>query len=189
MELRSLSGGFENAPIDASRAFRAVLNAMARPGVIEPITGAQGPAPMSSAMATVMLTLCDPETPIYLAASHNTPDIRDWIAFHIGAPIVTADKAAFAIGTWDTLCPVTQFPIGTSEYPDQSATVIVDVEHLDQHGATLRGPGIKDTAQLNLPDVVAFQMNTVLFPLGLDFILTAGDQVAALPRTTKVEVV
>jgi alpha-D-ribose 1-methylphosphonate 5-triphosphate synthase subunit PhnH len=51
----------------------------------------------------------------------------------------------------------------------------------------LRGPGIKDTAALQLPEIRAFQDNAKLFPLGLDFYFTAGDQLAALPRTTKVE--
>lgn len=187
MELQSLSGGFENAPVEASRAFRAVLNAMARPGVIETITGANAPAPMSPAMATVILTLCDPETPIFLASSHDSKDIRNWIAFHIGAPIVTANKAAFAIGAWDNLIPLTQYAIGNSEYPDQSSTLVVDVPGLEYNGATLRGPGIKKTTQLNLPETAAFQMNALLFPLGLDFIFCAGEQMAALPRTTKVE--
>lgn len=187
MDLQSLSGGFENAPVEASRAFRAVLNAMARPGVIETITGANAPAPMSSAMATVILTLCDPETPIFLASSHDSKDIRNWIAFHIGAPIVAADKAAFAFGAWDSLLPLSKYAIGNSEYPDQSATLIADVPSLEHNGATLRGPGINKTAQLNLPETAAFQMNALLFPLGLDFIFCAGNQMAALPRTTKVE--
>jgi len=57
---------------------------------------------------------------------------------------------------------------------------------LSSHGATLSGPGIKDTASLSLPDCAAFQANAMLFPLGLDFIFTCADRLAALPRTTRV---
>ena len=53
------------------------------------------------------------------------------------------------------------------------------------HGLT--GPGIKDRAALTVPDPKAFQLNAALFPLGLDFFLCAGSQLAALPRTTRVE--
>ena len=39
---------------------------------------------------------------------------------------------------------------------------------------------------LSLPEVPAFQANSAMFPLGLDFIFTCGDRLAALPRTTEV---
>ena len=57
---------------------------------------------------------------------------------------------------------------------------------LAPEGATLTGPGIRDTARLTLPEAETFRRNARLFPLGLDFFLTAGDRVAALPRTTRV---
>jgi alpha-D-ribose 1-methylphosphonate 5-triphosphate synthase subunit PhnH len=64
--------------------------------------------------------------------------------------------------------------------------VIVERERLSKEGAVLRGPGIKEQAQLSLPETQAFQTNAALFPLGLDFIFTCGDRLAALPRTTRV---
>ena len=53
-------------------------------------------------------------------------------------------------------------------------------------GATLRGPGIRDTAMLSLPETDAFRANRALFPLGLDYVFTCGDLLAALPRSTEV---
>ncbi|SEL21179.1 phosphonate C-P lyase system protein PhnH [Pacificibacter marinus] len=185
MQAQVLEGGFADVPVDASHAFRAVMTAMARPGEIFTISGAQPPAPLSPASGAVLLTLCDPETPLYLAASHDTPKVRDWITFHTGAPFVAAQNAMFAIGAWDDL-PLSDFAIGTPEYPDRSATLIVERPTLSNTGATLRGPGIKNQAQLSLPKVQSFQDNAQLFPLGLDFIFTSGDRLAALPRTTKV---
>lgn len=82
--------------------------------------------------------------------------------------------------------PLSSYPIGTSEYPDRSATLIVESADLAASGARLTGPGIKEEAQLSLPDLAAFQSNRALFPLGLDFIFTCGDRLAALPRSTKV---
>ena len=44
-----LTGGFGNAPVQSARAFRAALNALARPGRIEPLAGGVAPAPVSPA--------------------------------------------------------------------------------------------------------------------------------------------
>jgi alpha-D-ribose 1-methylphosphonate 5-triphosphate synthase subunit PhnH len=161
----ALDGGFADAPRDAAHAFRAA---------------------MSVAAGTLILTLCDPETPVHLAGGHDTPDVRGWIAFHTGAPVVARAAAAFAVGTWDALLPLDSYRIGEAEYPDRSATLIVELTDLRPEGATLTGPGIRDTARLSLPETEAFRRNARLFPLGLDFFLTAGDRVAALPRTTRV---
>jgi len=185
MEAHALEGGFADQPIDAAHAFRAIMDAMARPGITRDVTGATPPAPLSQAAGVVLLTLCDPDTPVYLAPSYDTKDLRDWIAFHTNAPISGPQEAQFALGRWDEL-PLNAFSIGVSEYPDRSATLIVETGGTDLVTAELKGPGIKDTHALDLPEIEAFQNNALLFPLGLDFIFTSGAQVAALPRTTKV---
>jgi alpha-D-ribose 1-methylphosphonate 5-triphosphate synthase subunit PhnH len=183
----ALTGGFTEAAPQAARAFRAAMNALARPGRIETISGARAPAPVSSAAATLLLTLCDGETPLHLAPGHDGPEIRDWVAFHIGAPIVAPREAMFAVGGWAALAPLDAYPMGTSEYPDRSATLIVERAELGAQGPRLAGPGIETVARLTLPETAAFRANRALFPLGLDFFFTAGDRVAALPRTTHVE--
>lgn len=187
MQADTLSGGFAAPPVDAAHAFRAVMRAMARPGTIEAVTGATPPAPLSVAAGTVLLTLCDPETPVHLAGDVDCEAVRDWITFHTGAPLVARSEAMFAIGRWDALAPLGDYPVGTPEYPDRSATLIVEMARLEASGARLTGPGIADTAALSLPEVAAFQANARAFPLGLDFLFTCGDRVAALPRSTRVE--
>ena len=186
MQANTLSGGFADPATQSAHAFRSVMEAMARPGTIQDIDGAAPPAPMSPAMGAVLLTLCDTETPIYLAGDMDCDAARAWLAFHTGAPFVGPVQCMFAVGGWDALAPLTAYPIGTSEYPDRSATLIVECSELDPSGATLTGPGIKDQATLCLPEVDAFQVNQSLFPLGLDFIFTSGRQLAALPRSTTV---
>ena len=185
MQAQTLEGGFVTPPIDAAHAFRAIMTAMARPSEILQVAGAKPPAPMSVAAGVTVLTLCDPETPVFLAPSHDTPALRDWITFHTGAPIVNAAKAAFAVGRWEDL-PLGDFQIGTAEYPDRSATLIVERDVLENSGATLRGPGIKEESQLSLPVIAHFVANAQAFPLGLDFVFTCGNALAAMPRTTRV---
>jgi alpha-D-ribose 1-methylphosphonate 5-triphosphate synthase subunit PhnH len=114
-------------PRDAAHAFRAAMNVMARPGRIERLAGARPPAPLSVAAGVLLLTLCDPETPLHLAGAHDTPEVRGWIAFHTGAPVVGRAQAAFAVGTWEALGPLEGYRIGEAEYPDRSATLIVEM--------------------------------------------------------------
>lgn len=186
MQAETLSGGFTDPARDAARAFRSVMDAIAHPGTLYGISGAQPPAPLSVAAGSTILTLCDTDTPIYLAGEADCPAVRSWIAFHTGAPIVDAAHCQFALGTWQALMPLSRYSIGTSEYPDRSATLIVETKDLQAKGSTLSGPGIKDTAQLNLPDPQALAANNAQFPLGLDMVFTCAGQIAALPRSTTI---
>jgi len=183
----SLIGGFADGPIEAAHAFRDALEALARPGTLHRVAGAQPPAPLSVAAGVLVLTLADPTTPLHLAGRHDCAALRDWITFHTGAPLVGAAEAVFALGDWSALQPVDRFAIGTAEYPDRAATLIVEMADLTATGARLTGPGIRDTAHLSLPEIAAFRANRALFPLGFDTFLTCGDQLAGLPRSTIVE--
>ena len=187
MITEALSGGFTEAPLQSARAFRAVLEAMARPGTIQTVTGATPPAPLSIAAGVALLTLADPTTPLHLAGAADCPAVRDWVTFHIGAPLVAAEDADFALGTWDALQPVNRFRIGQPDYPDRSATLIVETDRLVNHGPALTGPGIALATWLNLPETAAFRANRALFPLGFDCLFTAGDRIVGLPRSTRVE--
>lgn len=185
---QALDGGFANPPADASRAFRAAMTAMARPGTLQTVEDVNQAVGLSPAAAILVLTLCDHETPLYLGESLDTPELRNWVAFHTGAPIAAKAGAMFALGTWADLAPLGDYSQGTPEYPDRSATLIVEMSELLAEGATLSGPGIKTTAQLSLPDAQAMALNNGQFPLGVDLFLTAGTQLAAVPRSTKIEV-
>lgn len=182
----SLAGGFAAPPTDAAFAFRALLDALARPGTIQTLRGATPPAPLSVAAGTLALTLLDGSTPVHLAGAHDTPALRDWLTFHTSAPLVAAEEAAFAFGTWEALLPLDRFAIGTADYPDRAATLVIDGPDLSASGAWLEGPGIKAHARLSLPATAPFIANRALFPLGFDCFLTAGDRIAGLPRSTIV---
>ena len=187
MQDTALTGAFAQPPVEAAQGFRAALNAMARPGRIETVAGATAPAPVSVAAAVLLLTLCDRETPLYLAPGHDGAEIRSWIAFHTGAPIVAPGAARFALGGWAALQPLSAYPVGTADYPDRSTTLIVEMDRLTDQGARLTGPGIETAAFLSLPETAAFRANRALFPLGLDCFFTCGSALAALPRSTVVE--
>ena len=187
MRSESLRGGFADPARQSARAFRAALDALSRPGHITRIEGAAPPAPLSAAAGGLLLVLADATTPIWLAPSHDVPAVRDWITFHTGAPFATAGGAQFAVGTWAALLPVDRFAVGLPDYPDRSATLIVEMTALHPEGARLTGPGILGTAHLDLPEIAAFRANHALFPLGFDTFLTTGSEIAGLPRSTRIE--
>ena len=188
MSAADLAGGFADAPVEAALAFRAALAAMAQPGTIHRVAGAAPPAPLLPAAGVLALTLCDAETPVWLAPDLASKAVRAWLAFHTGAP-VTGDRAAamFAFGSWAALAPIEDFAAGTPDFPDRSATLIVQMDRLEAAGTRLTGPGIAQTAALSLPDPAALAANAALFPLGRDLFLCAGDRLAALPRSTRPE--
>ncbi len=185
-----LTAGFADPVDSAQRCFRSVLDAMSRPGRIATVAGVVPPAPLCVASAAVLLTLIDHETPLWLAP--EAWRAREWIAFHCGAPSAEDPaNAAFALSLG--LPDLTRFPAGTHEGPEISATIVVQLPALTGGSALrLRGPGLKNSAILAPiglpPDFPAiWRRNRGLFPAGIDLILCAGADLAALPRTVSVE--
>jgi alpha-D-ribose 1-methylphosphonate 5-triphosphate synthase subunit PhnH len=186
MSSLALAGGFADPSLAAAGVFRACLEAMARPGRVFAAAGATPPLPLSPAAGALLLTLCDDTTPLFLAPPLDTPALRDWIAFHTAAPLCAPEEAVFALGRWEAL-PLQRFRIGVPDYPDRSATLIVEVPALAPANVRLTGPGIKTHHPARLPAIAPFVANHARFPLGFDCFFCAGAELTALPRTTLVE--
>lgn len=185
-----LSPGFHDPVADAQACFRVVLDAMSRPGRVHQVHGVTAPAPLCNAAAAVLLTLVDHETPTWL--DPEADPARGWIAFHTGAPLVdTPATAMFAVA--QLLPDLAKLPTGTDEAPEASATVILQVASLSSGPRfMLSGPGLRQPAILAVTGIpTAFQAiwagNQVLFPRGVDLILCAGSELAALPRSLTVQ--
>jgi alpha-D-ribose 1-methylphosphonate 5-triphosphate synthase subunit PhnH len=191
-----LSAGFAD-PVRASQAtFRAVLDAMARPGTVWPIAvAAPAPPPLCAGAAAIALTLCDHDTPVWLDGDlRASNDVVDWLRFHCGCPISEdSGRAAFAFArAVATLPAFDAFNLGAAEYPDRSTTLVLQVDVLHGGGGLiLTGPGIRERNALTaspLPDDMAARLahNHALFPRGLDLLLASADAVAGLPRSVQV---
>lgn len=188
--------GLADPVIDAQRIFRAVLDAMARPGTIvtlAPLPAA--PAPLDAATAVVALALADRETAVWLGATADSPAVRQHLRFHCGCPLAAdPGQADFAIATEPrALPPLDAFNLGSDEYPDRSTTLILQVPALTGGEAwTLTGPGIRDRMGLAIAGLAPgfrdqLVANAACFPRGIDVIFTSGIQLAALPRSTRLE--
>jgi alpha-D-ribose 1-methylphosphonate 5-triphosphate synthase subunit PhnH len=183
--------------VSSQAAFRAVMDAMSQPGDVRPLTTSiRAPAPLKRAMAAVICALVDFETPVWLDGSLSAvPEVVSWLRFETGAPLVSApEHAAFAIITDPSaMPPFSAFALGSHDYPDRSATLLVQVEQFD--GGTplgLLGPGLAGARSFRaspLPDDFADRLhaNRVLFPRGVDIILASDSMVAALPRSVRAE--
>lgn len=188
--------GFADYVLDSQRAFRALLDAMDHPGRVVEVPGSEtAPDPLHPATAAVCLTLADFETPLWLDARASTLETLAYLRFHCGCRLVDAPgQGRFAlISEPGSMPPLTAFAAGSDEFPERSTTLIVQVEALvTGRGRRLTGPGIRVEARLEargLPDTFwrDFRHNHALFPRGVDVLLTAGRELAALPRTTAVE--
>jgi len=186
-----LQPGFADPVAGAQACFRAVLDAMARPGQIR-AAGADlsPPEPLAPATAAVLLTLLDYDTPVWLDSA--TAAAREWIAFHCGAPIVSDIAACgFAVAL---ACPgLSTMPAGSHESPESAATLVLQVKALGcGRQFRLQGPGLRVPATLAVAGLPtdfagAWQDNHALFPRGIDIVLCAGTSLAALPRGVAVQ--
>ena len=182
--------GFAEPVFDSQVGFSALMQAMARPGRIQRCQMLRDlPDGLEPAAAAALLTLADAETPVWTDAQGEA---REWIAFHTGAPLVAEPvRAQFLLAT-RSMPELAALDPGTDETPQDSATLILQVEALDDvSGWWLTGPGIETTHRLSangLPaDFLAqWNANTARFPRGVDLILCAGERLAALARTTRI---
>ena len=192
----ALGGGFADPVMEAQATFRALMDAMARPGTICRLsTVVSPPAPLPPVAAAVALALCDHDTPLWLdpplAASEA---VRTWLAFHCGAPLTEAPgEALFALAAEPARLPeLALFGQGTQDYPDRSTTLILAVATLEDGPALqLKGPGIERRARLAAAPLpprfsAGWAANGERFPRGVDLVLAAPGAVACLPRTTRI---
>jgi alpha-D-ribose 1-methylphosphonate 5-triphosphate synthase subunit PhnH len=193
LDLAQVGPGFVDPATEAQLVFRLVLDATSRPGrVVElpPDILARNDSGLCDAAAAYALTVLDFETPVWLDAT--VARAASFLRFHCGAPVVD-DPAASRFAFAAALPSLDRFDLGDEDYPDRSTTLILEVPEIAAQGAlTLRGPGIRDRAQVTIGGVNtdfwrARAELAALFPLGLDFIFVCGRRLVAMPRTTLVE--
>ena len=205
----TLYAGFSDPVFDSQRSFRAVLEATSHPGrIIDVGTPIGAPPPLHPATAAICLALVDFETPVWIQAAtdanthaienateHAAESLSQFLRFHCSSPLA-ADPALAAFAVIHApahMPPLTAFSAGLSDYPDRSTTLLVQVDDLNTgRRIQLSGPGIKHSRQLapaGLPERfwTEWRDNGALFPRGVDVLLICGSDIAALPRTTRVE--
>jgi alpha-D-ribose 1-methylphosphonate 5-triphosphate synthase subunit PhnH len=123
-----------------------------------------------------------------------------WLRFHTGCQIEQdCSKADFVwAASIAELPPLHQLKQGSAEYPDQSATCIVDVTGWraavvsDADAVSLRGPGIRDVLKLAIDgmDAVFVQRHHAMqahAPCGVDIFFCAKDTLVCFPRSVRLD--
>lgn len=163
----TLQPAFTLAVQDAQHSFRRLLKAMSEPGVIVSLQQLQhGWQPLNVATTSLLLTLVDHETPVWLAPTLHNDLVGQNLRFHTGAPLI--------------------------EQPQQATFAVASDSISGGRMLRLTGAGIAEERMIapQLPECIIAELTERPhpFPLGIDLILTCGERLLAIPRTTHVEV-
>lgn len=198
-DLQKMQPGFDDPVLNSQLVFRRALQALSMPGRLVDLPNlAAVPKQGHSASALLLLALVDSDCTLWLSPSLAGTDAQTWLRFHTGCRFV--QEPAQANFLW--LCAQDRWPhmsdmqAGTDEYPDQSATCIMETSSIqtgeESRVWSLSGPGIASPVGLTaegLPaDFVAqWAGNHAAFPRGVDVLLTTSAQVLGLPRSTMLQ--
>ena len=216
VDLSLVCKGFDDPVKDSQRSFRTILNALSQPGTVghlDAISLNQAPSTWTEATWAVAMTLLDGDTRVWLSPLLATSVALASLQFHTSCPM-TQDpgEADFVFVGHPTEQPDwSSLRQGEAEFPDLSATVILQVPGIEVVEASapsvvpnmapsstweLRGPGIEHTRAIRLqhdsedqwPEKLRHAMvaNRSRFPLGVDLLLVWRDLVCALPRSTRI---
>lgn len=198
--LGELAPAFADPVHDAQQVFRALLEAMSRPGrllALPALAGLGHPAGVQPALAASLLTLLDADTRLWLSPKLDQPGLRAWCRFHCGAQLVAEpEQAHFAVmeATEATPALLQRLNPGDDVAPQDSATALIAVDALSADGVLCwRGPGIEHQHRLGIDGVSDAlwawrSAQQADFPCGIDLIFTVGEQIVALPRSTQIGV-
>ena len=188
----TLAAGLVDGVHESQQAFRALLDALARPGQARWVREALPGVALGGALARLLLCLSDDETPVWWQQSDA--GLPQWLRFHTGATLAQQPRqAAFAVlsGIQQELA-LADFAAGSMESPEFSCTLLIELPSLSGGPALeWHGPGIQTQQRVALQGLPIdfwsqWQVNHAAFPQGLDIVFTCGEQALGLPRTTRV---
>ena len=202
--LKDLGRGFAEPAVSSQTVFRQALDALSLPGRLQfldlsgPMQSMQAPRNAHPAAAALLLALLDQDCKLWLSSGFDASDAATWLRFHTGCTLVADSKEADFVWVASPLeMPAfEQLAQGTAEYPEQSATCVVQVMGLatsDQAGAwSISGPGIKGTSHLQIDGLdsefsIQRRASQAHSPCGADFIFTHGVSLVGLPRSTLIK--
>lgn len=178
--------------------FRMLLDAMSRPGECYTMNRTSkknnlhmSPEKSLPAFLAVLATLLDAE--VTLADINQLLHSDEW-------PMLQAKPASAETADY-IFCDGNRSPdflpkLGTLLSPEQSATLVILVDEIGQGDTQLKlsGPGIAEITQLKINGLNNQWLTkrdewVCSFPLGVDIIFVDSNQVVAIPRTTRLEIV
>lgn len=204
----SMRAGFRDPVTDSQATFRALMSAMAEPGLWQSLVLTAEPIPNEPAgLLSLALALLDSEVSFY---SKDFPQTNEAIRFYSGASIQSAAKADFIFLNAETLrfkerddqllSFLGSLKVGEELAPETSSTLVVTLDDTFSHisrdspqslSLLLEGPGISAERHMNDLGLSSLFWNwrrqqQSLYPLGIDIVFIHEARVLALPRSTRL---
>lgn len=186
--------------------FRALLDAVSRPGrIVELTTATVTPPPrLNQASALVAFALLNADVRFHLV--NMTGFEADYLSINTGSAAAAIEDAGFVFADGkerELALAVDRIHRGSPTCPDTAATVVLQAEALssspmvDALRLRVEGPGVGGhaavyTRGVSIDLLLALQARNIELPLGIDAVITCDDQrageprVLGLPRTTRV---
>jgi alpha-D-ribose 1-methylphosphonate 5-triphosphate synthase subunit PhnH len=202
LDLVSVAPGFADPVFESQATFRGCLAALATPGTLVSLgTGLEALPGVDGAAGALLLSLLDQDTRIWLSPGVADSRIATSLKFHTGCSLAASPgEADFAlVADAGELPALDAFSAGSQEYPERSATVVLQVPGIldsgwrhGEGGWRLSGPGIRGEVRLSVPALGAeflrqWERNRASFPRGVDLYLSCGERLCGLPRTTRID--
>ena len=175
-------------PLEQGLAFRALMDAWARPGTIAELASWSAPG---GAGLCVLATLCDQGTSLCDLHGQLAAGDSSRLGVTLRDP-ANAAEASFILadGTQDPGAVAPQR--GTLLAPELGATVVLTGANFtaDGTGLVLQGPGIATTCRISVgglhPGWLEARSQWCDFPLGVDLVLCSGSSILCLPRHVRI---
>jgi len=196
--------GFDDI-FDSQATFRALLDALSRPGTIRRLPArpyASAPQGFCAPALTILKTMCDHRVSFSIGSSSRRPDLVSYLTMNLSTPFEEVEKADYVLFEGERFDPdFANLNHGTLEFPEFSATALLCVRRLSDGGQIalpgsslrFRGPGVKGTASLRAAGLDARYLEersraNQFYPMGIDlFLVDADGRVAGIPRVSVVE--
>lgn len=189
-----IAGGFADPVLGAQVGFRAVLDALANPGIVHSVDVELPDVGIPVGALAMLLALVDGDTPVWTSTSVDD-STRAYLRFHSGARFASLHTTcAFAyVANVRELPDISSFSAGSAMSPEDSTTIIVCVDDfISGATAVLDGPGCREPRRVSpagftdsLWDELA--KNHARFPVGVDLLLIAGRDIVGIPRSTRID--
>jgi len=200
IDLSNLHPGFESIERDSQAIFRVVMNSMARPGKlmnILPIVNAQDNGEPRVG-GSILLALMESASILYLPQSSQAKVWEHFLKFHTACEITTFPNLAQYI--WiqreSELPSLMTCAIGSAEFPENSSTLLIEVDEITSQCETGRGhvwegPGIDGSLRVEVKGLPPSfwserQELRAHYPCGVDVIFCTSTQITSLPRSTRI---
>ena len=201
-----MRAGFRDPVTDSQASFRALMSAMAEPGLWRSLVLTAEPIPDEPAgLLSLALVLLDSEVSFY---SKEFPQTNEAIRFYSGSCVQSAAKADFLFLTAENLRLKEQddqllsflgsLKIGEELAPEKSATLVIALDHSANSinsgmskALILEGPGISAERQISDLGLSSLfwswrRQQQSVYPLGVDLLFIHHAKVLALPRSTRL---